>query len=97
MPEYRLRPKARADIEDIWNYTCRTWSVQQARHYVCGLRDVCIDLAENPGIGKIRDELYRGLRVYPSGKHLIFYLTVENGIDVVRILHERMDSKQHLP
>lgn len=97
MPEYRLRPKARGDIENIWNYTYRTWGIRQARHYLNGLRDVCTDLAKNPDTGKIRDDLYTGLRVYPSGKHLVFYLTVENGIDVVRILHERMDSTLHFP
>jgi len=97
VPEYRLRPKARADIENIWNYTCRTWSIQQARHYLNELRDVCTDLAKHPDTGKIRDDLYKGLRVYPSGKHLVFYLTVENGIDVVRVLHERMDSTLHFP
>ena len=97
MPEYRLRPKARADIESIWNYTSRTWGTRQARHYLNGLRDVCTDLAKQPDMGRIRDDLCAGLRVYPSGKHLVFYLTVENGIDVVRILHERMDSTLHFP
>jgi toxin ParE1/3/4 len=60
------------------------------------LRDVCTDLADNPELGKCRDELYKGLRVYPSGKHLVFYLIMENGIDVVRILHGSMDVQRHL-
>jgi len=97
LAEYRFRPKATTDIENIWNYTCRAWGIRQARQYVERLRDVCADLARTPDIGKIRDELYAGLHVYPSGKHLIFYLVVDNGIDVVRVLHERMDSRLHLP
>jgi len=97
VPEYRLRPKAQADIEDIWNYTGRTWGIRQARKYISALRDACNDLVMNPDIGIIRDDLYTGLRVYSAGKHLIFYLTMERGIDVVRILHERMDSKRQLP
>lgn len=94
--EYLFRPRAQTDIESIWNYTCRTWGISQAHHYVNGLRDVCAYLAKNPNVGKTRDDLYTGLHVYPSEKHLIFYLVVGNGIDVVRILHERMDSKPHL-
>jgi len=94
--EYLFRPKAQTDIEGIWNYTCQTWGISQTRHYVKGLRDVCAYLAKNPHVGKTRDDLYAGLHVYPSAKHLIFYLVVEKGIDAVRILHERMDSKLHL-
>jgi toxin ParE1/3/4 len=94
--EYRLRPKARSDIDAIWDYTVQSWGVQQALHYLNGLRDVCTELADNPELGKCRDELYKGLRVYPSGKHLVFYLIIENGIDVVRILHGSMDVQRHL-
>jgi len=94
--EYRLRPKARSDIDAIWDYTVQTWGVQQARHYVNGLRDICTELAGNPELGKCRDELYKGLRVYPSGKHLVFYLVEETGIDVVRILHGSMDVQRYL-
>jgi toxin ParE1/3/4 len=97
MPEYLFRPKARADIEEIWNYTCKVWGTAQARHYVEKIRDVCSHLAINPDLGKMRDELYPGLRVYSLGKHLIFYLRISNGIDIVRILHEHMDSRLHLP
>ena len=95
MAEYRLRPKARSDIDGIWDYTVKTWGVQQARSYITGLHDVCIELAENPDLGKRRDELYKGLRVYPSGKHVVFYITMDKGIDVVRILHGSIDTHRH--
>jgi len=94
--EYRLRPKARSDIDAIWDYTVKTWGVQQARSYIAGLRDVCTELVENPGLGKCRDDLHKGLRVYPSGKHVVCYLTEDKGIDVVRILHGSMDTHRHL-
>lgn len=96
MAEYWLRPKARSDIDAIWDHTVQTWGVQQARHYLNGLRDVCTELADNQELGKCRDELYKGLRVYPSGKHLVFYLVIEKGVDVVRILHGSMDIQRHL-
>ncbi|HYQ71174.1 MAG TPA: type II toxin-antitoxin system RelE/ParE family toxin [Gammaproteobacteria bacterium] len=67
MAEYRLRSKARSDIDAIWDYTVQSWGVQQALHYLNGLRDVCTELADNPELGKCRDELYKGLRVYPYG------------------------------
>jgi len=94
--EVRLRPKAGSDINAIWDYTVTTWGVQQDRHYLNGLRDVSTELAVNPEPGKCRDELYKGLRVYPSGKHLVFSLVMDKGIDVVRILHGSMDVQHHL-
>jgi plasmid stabilization system protein ParE len=51
--EYWLRPKARSDIDAIWDYTIKTWGVQQARSYITELRDVCTELADiSSAIGK---------------------------------------------
>ena len=96
MPEYWLRPKAQSDIDDIWGYFYRTWGVQQAHSYLVGISDVCTKLADNSNLGVCRDDLYKGLHVYPSGKHLVFYLTTGKRIDIVRVLHERMDRNRHL-
>lgn len=99
MAEYKLRPKALKDIEGIWSYSYKTWGVQQARNYLENIHDICKELTANPKLGKSRDDLHPGLLVYPSGKHLIFYLLIDKeldkGIDIVRILHERMDSYRH--
>jgi len=35
-------------------------------------------------------------RRYAIGSHLIFFLEGDNGIDVIRILHQRMDPTRHL-
>ncbi len=94
--EYLFRPKAKTDVEDIWSYTLETWGIDQADQYVKNLIDTCSSLAKNPDMGVARDELRNGLHVHPSGKHLIFYLKIKNDIDIVRILHERMDCNLHL-
>ena len=96
MPEYRLRARARADLDAIWDYTCSKWGARRARHYLNEIKRVCARLMRDPHLGKVRDDLYSGLRVYPAGKHLIFYLEIDDGIDVVRVLHERMDVHRHL-
>ena len=96
MPEIALRPKARADLDDIWDYTVETWGYEQAETYTRTLNEAFETLAENPELGRIYDEVYKGLRVYPSGRHLIFYFSTDDGIDVVRVLHQRMDVPSHL-
>ena len=94
--EFILRPKAQTDLEEIWNYTDQTWGIHQARTYLETIRETCKELSRNPKRGKTRDEIYKGLHVYPTGKHLIFYLITNKKIDIVRILHESMDSNLHL-
>ncbi|MFQ5790986.1 MAG: type II toxin-antitoxin system RelE/ParE family toxin [Acidobacteriota bacterium] len=96
MPEFALRPKARADLDGIWDYTVETWGRDQAKAYLRALNRAFKTLARKPGLGRVYDEVYEGLRVYPSGKHLIFYFASDNGIDIVRVLHERMDIPSRL-
>lgn len=40
----------------------------------------------------IRDGYWKIL----SGSHVLFYCLIDDGIDVVRILHERMDFERHI-
>jgi toxin ParE1/3/4 len=37
-----------------------------------------------------------GYRVYHVGQHLIFYRQKSTGIEIIRILHDRMDVETHL-
>lgn len=95
MPEYVLRPAAHADLDGIWEYTQRTWGEKQAEAYLRMLATAFDSLAEAPDQGRERHELHPGLRMLRCGKHLIFYLATEP-LDVVRVLHERMDFGSHL-
>jgi toxin ParE1/3/4 len=53
----------------------------------------CLLLAEYPGVGTLRRRVpkrLRGLRSWPIRgfrKFLIFYMPVEGGVDVIRVLH----------
>ena len=38
----------------------------------------------------------RDIASYPAGSHVLFYRNVKAGIDIVRILHSRMDFERHL-
>ena len=42
-------------------------------------------LAAQPLMGRARDELATGSRILPSGRCVIFYPPIEDGIDVVRV------------
>jgi toxin ParE1/3/4 len=48
-------------------------------------------LAEFPGLGRAREELGRNLRCLPIGKYLLFYITIDDGIELIRVIHGARD------
>ena len=54
------------------------------------------ELAKNPALGRPCDFIREGYRKHLAGRHVIFYRTMDTGVDVVRVLHQRMDFDRHL-
>jgi toxin ParE1/3/4 len=96
MAEFFLRPKAIADLEEIWDYTVGTWGEEQAESYLRLINQSFRNIVDNPSIGRSCDVIRKGYRKRGVGRHVIFYRTVDGDVDVVRILHERMDVMRHL-
>jgi toxin ParE1/3/4 len=42
-------------------------------------------------MGRNRDELHFGLQSFPVGMYLIFYVPINGGINIVRVLHGMRD------
>jgi plasmid stabilization system protein ParE len=53
-------------------------------------------ISENDSIGNICDEISPGYRKFSEGSHVIYY-RVTDMVEVIRILHERMEPDSHLP
>lgn len=97
MSRYLLSPAARADLEQIWDYTHEHWGVEQAEAYLSELVRAMQRASANPVIGRACDDIRPGYRKLPVGSHVVFYRTTDEGaVDVVRILHRRMDVDRHL-
>lgn len=97
MAKVILRQKAIDDLNDIWDYTYDQWSENQADKYYKTLKLACKEIGEIPDLGRKYIEISRDLLGFKSGKHIIFYhLISKNEIEVVRIIHERMDLKNRL-
>ena len=96
MAEFTLRPKAIADLEGIWDYTVETWGEEQAERYLRLIDQSFRKVADNPGLGRPCDAIRKAYWKYSVGRHVIFYQTVDAGVVVVRILHDRMDVDRHL-
>ena len=97
MTGFVLSPAARTDIEHIWDYTVDNWGVDQAERYVRGIREACEVLANGHRQGRAVDEIRAGYLKLAVGSHFLFYrITGDGQIDVVRILHRRMDVPARL-
>ncbi len=68
----------------------------QADRYVARRVGRMEQAARRQSIGRPCDDLYPGLRRTKSGSHFIYFLGTDDGIRIVRILHEQMDVEQHL-
>lgn len=67
------------------------------RNKYLGILDNCFHLlADEPGLGVACDEIRKNYRKFCIERHIIFYRKVADDIDVVRILHCRMDVEKQL-
>lgn len=97
MAKVILRQEAIDDLNDIWNYTYEQWSENQADKYYATIKLACNGIGENPNIGKKYGGISESLLGVQSGKHIIFYQIISiDEIEVIRILHERMDLKNRV-
>lgn len=97
MAKYHLTNKAVEDLTEIWNYTFEAWSERQANKYYKFLLESCQEVANHPNFGKQYDNVTTGLLGFKSNHHIIFFrVTSPKEIEVLRILHERMDLKSRL-
>ncbi len=92
-----LRQKAIDDLSGIWKYTAEMWSEKQADKYHNMIKIACKNIANNLVVGRVYNNIDSKLLGYKTGKHIIFYRYFsENEIEVIRILHERMDIESRL-
>lgn len=81
---------ANADLMEIWVYLAER-SIENANSMIQAIGRKCQDCAEMPGIGRRRDDLAPGLRTSVEGSYIICYRVIDDGIEVVRVLHGSRD------
>ena len=96
MRVFRLSAKSLEDLKSIGRFTLKSWGREQRNIYLSKLDESFHILADQPHLGIARDDIRKGYRVYHVGRHLIFYRPKSPGIEIIRILHDRMDVETHL-
>lgn len=97
MGAFSLTEAAKADLKTIAAYTQRRWGKEQRRIYAKQFDDAFHMLANTLEAGIACDVIKVGYRKFPIGSHVIFYRALsETEIEIVRILHKRMDLARQL-
>jgi len=97
MGTFQLTNQAKNDLKVIAVYTQGKWGQAQRRIYLQQFDDAFHSIAETPAIGIACDYIRLGYRKFPVTSHLVYYrLVSEAHIEIVRVLHKRMDAKPSL-
>jgi toxin ParE1/3/4 len=92
--EYIISEKALEDLNNIWIYTAENWSIEQANRYYNLIVDEIEYIIENFETAKEFGTIREDYKYSKVKSHLVFYKRNENlELEVVRILHERMNIK----
>lgn len=89
-PSYSLSDLADQDILDIGVYLSQ-FGVKVADRTIDKLQKKFELLAEMPTLGRARDELRSGLRSLAVDRYVVFYLPVDDGVRIIRVLHGSRD------
>lgn len=87
---------AERDVDHIAEYTVAQWGEEQCAQYIDLLEQTCeVIIPQNARYGRPvpqRPQLQR----WRCERHVVYYRRVRGGIEIVRILHERMLPLNHL-
>ena len=97
MKTFHLSPAARADLAKIWRYTAQRWDEDQAERYTGEVVKACHDLVTERRQGRSIHDVRKGYFKLAVGSHFLTYRQTPDGtLDIVRILHQRMDIPDRL-
>jgi toxin ParE1/3/4 len=83
-------PLADDDLVAAWLHIA-TDNPVAADNLVDRIQHVCTLIADNPAMGIERDELRAGVGSFPVEGHVIFYVTKDKGIVVLRVWPSAQD------
>ena len=90
MSRFRLARQADADLDEIAEYIADR-NPGAALRQLDVLYEKFLLLATQPFLGQSCDNLRPNLRAFTVGSYVIFYVPLEDGVEVERVLHGSRD------
>lgn len=94
MAQVLFTPLASEDLRDIWIYLVEKAGSETANKFLSEVKKKCESVSKFPEMGRVRHEYLLNLRSFPFSNYIIFYLPLEDGIEVLRIIHSSRDVQQ---
>lgn len=88
--EPKFSRRARVDLRRIVGYSRAMWGSDQAERYRTMLDDALTRIGAFPEIGTPFPELAPNARRLVVAQHTIAYLERDDGVYIVRVVHQRM-------
>lgn len=83
-------------MEAVWLSSLTQWGARQADRYIDDLVAAFAFLAERPKAGTLCENIRAGYRKYPVIRYVVYYRETGYGIEIIRVLHDRMLATRHL-
>ena len=96
MAEYELSNKADEDLHEIYLFSRQRCGGAKADACLLAFEERFSVLASQPGLGRRIDHIRPGYFRSEHVSHSIFYRLTENGIIVMRVLHQLMAAGRHI-
>lgn len=93
---YLLSQDAEEDLADIYDYSIDEWGEARADRYIEGLYASFALADAKPLAGRLRQELGDGIRSRLYQSHVIFYITWQDSIAIIRVFHQARDIDDEL-
>ena len=82
----RFSDQAQVDLAELWDYVAE-YNTDTANQRIDRIIAVCQMFADNPELGRKREEFRAGLRSFPVGNYLVFYRVWPHRVDILRVLN----------
>jgi toxin ParE1/3/4 len=73
MRRLEFTPRARRDIEEIWEYSFERFGLDKAQAYLRGIQRAAMTVTEDPRCGFACDEIRSGYRKFSVGSRVLFF------------------------
>lgn len=89
-------PQAMDDLHGIWRYVYeKNKSVAIADRLIETIDETAAIYASQPELGIMRSELDERLRCFVVSRYVVYYVAVDEGIEIVQIIHGSRDLPRH--
>ena len=96
LKNYELTNEADADLEDIFEYSEKSFGQTQAIIYLSDIEKIFFQLYKQPNLGRLRNDIKENTYSLAFKKHIIFYTIEFQKLIVIRVLHSSRDMPKYL-